>query len=112
MIYFTTYNLQVQRHGMEIVTGYNTFKHEHDAAKRPRDYKRLFGQKKVGPLCWKLVAENNREYSDFDWLLPLVESVNIKRFHEDRLYNLRVATRPSVNGLLRVQLLSPLVIYL
>ena len=61
---------------MEITTGYNTFKHEHDAAKRPRDYKRLFGQKKVGPLCWKLVAENNREYPDFDWLLPVVESVN------------------------------------
>jgi len=37
----------VQRHGMEIATGYNTFKHEHDAAKRPRDYKRLFGQKKA-----------------------------------------------------------------
>ena len=32
---------------MEITTGYNTFKHEHDSEKRPRDYKRLPGQKKV-----------------------------------------------------------------
>ena len=39
--------VQIQRHGMEITTGYNTFRHEHDAIKRPRDYKRLFGQKKV-----------------------------------------------------------------
>ncbi|XP_065071639.1 beta-1,4-galactosyltransferase 7-like [Rhopilema esculentum] len=38
---------QIQRHGMEITTGYNTFRHEHDAVKRPRDYKRLFGQKKA-----------------------------------------------------------------
>lgn len=38
---------KIQRHGMEITTGYNTFKHEHDSEKRPRDYKRLPGQKKV-----------------------------------------------------------------
>ena len=41
------YSLQVQRHGMEIDTGYHTFQHEHDSEKRPRDYKRLPGQKKV-----------------------------------------------------------------
>ena len=63
---------------MEITTGYNTFKHEHDAAKRPRDYKRLFGQKKVGRLSWKVVAESNIKCSDFDWLLPVVESVSTK----------------------------------
>ena len=45
--YTRAFLFQVQRHGMEITTGYNTFKHEHDSVKRPRDYKRLFGQKRV-----------------------------------------------------------------
>ena len=40
------YFIKVYRHGPEILTGYNTFKHFH-GPERKRDYVKLPGQKKV-----------------------------------------------------------------
>eukprot|EP00794_Sanderia_malayensis_P005387 gene5387-6060_t len=54
---------KVQRHGMDITTGYNTFQHEHDSEKRPRDYKRLPGQKKVQFSRDYETGMNNVRYS-------------------------------------------------
>lgn len=98
--------MQVQRHGMEIDTGYQTFKHEHDAIKRPRDYKRLYGQKKVDFIfvlirfssfhCIPLNAANMKLTSRLFVLdkLPIMSIFDISKMQ--KYYNKRFWLHPGL----------------